>query len=191
VIHFLADLRGKIFTLRCRIFRRKIFIGVGIKLYKRLHISGSGSVYLGKNCVIGGIPGDDSQYVTLDTHSPDAVIRIGDHARLYAARISAKYEIIIGNNVLIEETGILDTDFHSVEKSRSHPDNEDKERCRIVVGDRVRIGARGFITKGVSIGDDVIVMPGAAVITSIKAGAVVCGNPAKAYPAHYGGRNGD
>lgn len=179
MIYLLARLRGFIFIIKCRIFRRNIFIGDGLKIYKRLHISGKGRVYLGSNCAIWGIIGDNSQYVTIDTHTSDAVIRIGDNARLYAARISAKYEITIGNNALIEEAGVLDTDFHSIEKSRDTPDNENIERCRIVIGDRVCIGTRSFITKGVKIGDDVVIWPGALVNTSIKSGSVVCGNPAK------------
>ena len=48
-----------------------------------------------------------------------------------------------------------------------------------VVGNRVSIGARSFVTKGVTIEDDVLVLPGSVVTSLIKAGSCVGGNPAK------------
>lgn len=175
----LALFRGYIFTLHCGLFRRNIKIGKGLKIYKRLRIKGEGQTYLGENCTIGGAKGDSTQYVTIDTHNRDAVIRIGDNTSLYAARISAKYEIVVGNDVLIEQSGVLDTDFHSIDKSRKTLAGETKERCRIVIGDRVCIGTRSFIMKGAKIGSDVIIVPGSVVNTPVKPGSVICGNPAK------------
>jgi acetyltransferase-like isoleucine patch superfamily enzyme len=175
----LARFRGYIFTLRCGLFRQNIKIGKGLKIYKRLSINGEGQTSLGENCTIGGTKGDSTQYVTIDTHNRDAVIRIGDNTSLYAARISAKYEIVVGNDVLIEQSGVLDTDFHSIDKSRKAVAGETKERCRIVIGDRVCIGTRSFIMKGVKIGNDVIIVPGSVVNTPINPGCVIGGNPAK------------
>ena len=175
----LAWFRGYLYRATCRLFRRNIEIGQGLRIYKRLSIVGKGTVVLGKNCLIEGALGDSSQFVTLYTHSESAIIRIGDDAALYAARISAKYEIIVGNDVLIEQAGLLDTDFHSIDKSRRPPEGETRERCRIVVGDRVSIGARSFITRGVKIEDDVVVVPGSVVTSQIRAGSFVGGNPAK------------
>lgn len=176
---YLAKLRGYIFTLRCGLFRPNVKIGKGLMIYKKLSIKGAGQMSLGNNCVIGGAPGDSSQYVTIDTHNSDAMIRIGDNACLYAARISARYEIVVGNDVLIEQSGVLDTDFHSIDKNRDAPAGENKDRCRIEIGDRVCIGTRSFIMKGVKIGNDVVVIPGSVVNTQVKAASVICGNPAK------------
>lgn len=174
-----AHFRGYIYTLYCRLFRWNIKIGKGLKLHARLRITGEGQTYLGENCTIGGAEGDSSQYVTIGTHSRDAAIRIGDNASLYAARISAKYEIVVGNDVLIEQSGLLDTDFHSIDKSRKTPAGETKERCRILIGDRVCIGTRSFIMKGVKIADDVIILPGSVVTTPVKSSSIIFGNPAK------------
>ena len=176
----LARFRGYFFTQLCALFRQNVRIGKGLKIYKRLSIEGEGQTYLGNNCTIGGAKGDSAQYVTIDTHHRDAVIRIGDNTSLYAARISARYEIVIGNDVLIEESGVLDTDFHSIDRSRKAPAGETKERCRISIGDRVCIGTRSFIMKGAKIGNDVIIVPGSVVSTLVKPGSIVCGNPAKA-----------
>jgi len=140
---------------------------------------GKGKVYIGRNCIIDGIRGDDSQYVTIDTHNSDAVISIEDNVSLYAARISSKFKITIGSNVLIEESGIVDTDFHAIDKSRGTVTNENKDRCQIFIGSNVCIGAKSLVMKGVTIGDDAIVAPGSIVAMAIKPGNYVFGNPAR------------
>jgi len=177
--NFLAHLRGLIFIMTCKLTKKNVTMGSGLKIYKRLKISGKGSIIIGENCMVCGIRGDSSQYVCLDTFSPTAVIKIGNNASLYAARIAAKFEIVIGDNVLIEEAGIMDTDFHSIARDRGTPMNETKDKCRIVVGNRVCLGARSSVLKGTVIGDDVIVAPGSIVTMSIKPELTVAGNPAK------------
>lgn len=178
MIDFLALLRGKLFILTCRVLGLKVSAGEGLRIYKRLSIKGVGAVRIGRNCSVHGIRGDRSQFVSIYTHTPDAEVTIGDNAKLYAARISAKFEITLGNDVLIEESGVVDTDFHSIDKDRGTPD-EHRDRCRVVIGHRVCIGARSIITKGVTIDDDVVIVPGSVVVNSVKTGAIICGNPAK------------
>jgi len=175
----IARLRGAIYSLWYGYFRKNVSIGTGLRIYKKLRISGSGRVDIGRNFVVDGICGDRSQYVTLDVLHPDSVIRIGNNARFHAARISAKFKISIGDDVLIEESGVIDTDFHSIEKKRENSSDENAEKCSVSIGDRVSIGSRSFVTKGLTIGDDVIVAPGSVVATSVKACMRVCGNPAR------------
>jgi acetyltransferase-like isoleucine patch superfamily enzyme len=181
----IARLRGHLFILTSRIFRRNIAVGAGLSIYKGFRIFGNGVVRIGKNCSIDGICGDSSQYVCLDTHAPDAVITIGDNARLYAARIVARYQVTIGNDVLIEEAGIVDTDFHSIKRSRENPAHENRSACGITIGSRVSIGARSYITKGVTIGDNVVIAPGSIVTNSIQSGSLAFGNPARRQATLY------
>ncbi len=175
----LARLRGWMFRVRCTMTGKNVTIGSGLKIYKKMKISGKGSISIGRNCMVSGVQGDSSQYVCLDTLSPTAVLRIGDNASLYAARLAAKFEIVIGDDVLIEEAGVTDTDFHSIAKDRETPTNETKDKCRIAVGNRVCLGARSSVWKGTVIGDDVIVAPGSVVTMSVAPGNTVAGNPAK------------
>lgn len=175
----ISRLRGILFALKCRVLKKRIYIADGLSLGKKLKIIGDGTVYIGRNCVIGGIPGEPEKYVTIDTHSKTAVIRIGDDVSLFATRISSNYEIVIGNNVLIEDTGILDTDFHSIDKDRGDPVGENYEKCKISIGNNVCVGVNSLITKGVAIGDNVVVIPGSVVVSSIKSGGIVSGNPAR------------
>ena len=176
---FIAWLRGYIFTLKCRLLKSNITIGKGLKIYKRLRIKGKGKVSLGRNCLADGIKGDKSQYVTVYTNRSDAVVSIGDNACLCAARISANFSITIGADVLIEESGIADTDFHTIERSRVSPPDESKDKCQVIIGNRVTIGARSAITKGVQIGDDVAILPTSTVVSSIPSNSLALGNPAK------------
>ena len=179
----LADLLGRVFIRRCKLFRTRVTIGQGLKKFTKLEIKGTGMVEIGHHCTIAGIRGDNSQYVTLYTHGPEALISIGSNAHLYAARISCRFSITIGDDVLIEETGIADTDFHSLDIDRGMP-AEEPEKSRIKIGNRVLIGARSIIGKGVSIGDDVIVCPGSVVTKSIPPKSIVSGNPAKLFGAN-------
>ncbi len=175
---FLALLRGRVFLFVCRLKGMNVKIGRGLKIYKRASISGPGRIEIGENCVMAGIPGDSSQHVCLETLNPDSVLQIGDDASLYAARIAAKFRIVVGNDVLIEEAGIMDTDYHSISRDRGTP-VENADKCRVTVGNRVCMGARSSILKGTTIGDDVIIAPGSIVTMSVKPGSVVAGNPAK------------
>ena len=60
---FIARLRGELFKLKCRFFRKNIYIKEGLKIYKKLKVVGKGKVYIGKNCTIGGIKGEDRKSV--------------------------------------------------------------------------------------------------------------------------------
>jgi len=174
----LARIRGHLF--RFRYSRGRVAIGAGLTLGCRLEIKGPGRVSIGNHCTVSPVAGDTRQYVTIYTNSPDAVVSIGDHAVLCAARISSKFEISIGDHALIEESGIMDTDFHTITQDRGEP-AETREQCRITIGHRVAIGARSTVCKGVHIGDDVLIFPGSVVNKDVPAGAVVAGNPVRPF----------
>lgn len=174
-----GKLRGWIFKQKCKLWRKKVTIGTGFILRKKLGIKGPGRVEIGDNCLIEGVLGDNHRYVTLYTHCPNAVIRIGNNARLFGARISSRYSIEIGDDVMIEQAGIADTDFHSTDLDRGEPTSECIEKCKIAIGNRVAIGIGSIIGKGVSIGHDTVIAPGAVVIHSIPDISFAAGNPAK------------
>jgi acetyltransferase-like isoleucine patch superfamily enzyme len=162
------------------LFRKNIRIGKGLRLYRRWRLYGKGPIRIGDNCRVDGILGDTRQYTCIDTGAPSASVDIGDNARLYAAKIWSQFSIRMGNDVFIEESSIVDTDFHSIDRQRTTPDpHETLDKNRIVIGDRVCIGSRSIVTKRVTIGDDAMVAPGSIVARSVPAGCVVGGNPAK------------
>lgn len=176
---YVAKIRGWLYILRCRLFKKNIRIGKGLRLYRRLDVRGEGTLLIGDNCIIGGITGDRKQFVTLYTLHRDARIEIGKNVALYAARLSSRYSISVGDDVHIEESGIMDTDFHSIERGRGEPANESLGSCAVAIGNRVKIGARCLVTKGVRIGDQAVIGPGSVVTRSIPDSCFALGNPAR------------
>ena len=176
---FIALIRGQLFRLICRLFRKNIAIGKDLRLYCRLSIKGKGRVSIGDHCIIRGIPGSPTQYVTLWTTAPEATLSIGNSVQLNATKISCRFLISIGDNVIIEDASIMDTDFHSLDISRCSPPNESKGKCAIRIGNNVGISSRSIITKGVTLGDGCLVAPSSLVQHSFPAGSTVLGNPAK------------
>ena len=175
----LAIFRGQLFKLKCRAMKPNIKIGTGLILNKKLGIKGTGRVEIGNNCVIEGIVGDKHRYVTLYTHCPNAIIRVGNNVRLYGARISSRFAILIGDEVLIEHAGVADTDFHTIDRNRKPSTSECIERCQVVIGNRAAIGSGSIIGKGVHIGNDAIIAPGSVVTGAIPDMCFAAGNPAK------------
>lgn len=155
-------------------------IGTGLALSCRLEIKGPGRVSIGRNCSVLGISGDRRQYVTIYTNSPDAMVSIGNNVVLCAVRISSKFGISVGDNSVIEESAIMDTDFHSITEDRREPE-EVRDQCCISIGRNVSIGARSIVCKGVTIGEGALIFPGTLVNKDVPAGSVVAGNPVRPY----------
>lgn len=175
----LATLRGVLFRARCRLLGRRVTIGDGLRLHGRLEVHGEGTVIIGRNCSIHGVPGHRNRCVTLNSNSPDAIIRIGNDVALHATRLSCKYAITIADRCLIEDASILDTDFHSIAASREAPAHEGPDTCRVLIAADAAIASGSVIAKGVTVGERAIVGPCSMVTRSIPDDCVVLGNPAR------------
>ena len=73
------------------------------------------------------------------------------------------------------EVQVLDNDFHAITVDGV----QQPSTAPVVIGDRVWVGTRAVILKGVTIGDGAVVAAGAVVNKDVPAGAVVAGVPAK------------
>ena len=175
----LAGVRACLYRLRARLSSGRLRIGLRLHAGVRLDVRGPGRIEIGDDVSLEPVPGDRMSFVTIYTHGPDAVVRIGDGARLYAARISCRFSVDIGRDVLMEDAAITDTDFHSITPNRGDPVGETLERCRVVIGNGVALGARSLVTKGVRIGDGAVIAPGAIVTRRLPAGCFALGNPAR------------
>lgn len=174
----MSTLRTIWFRLVCLVLRRRVTVGRGLHLKCWLELDGPGSFVIGDNCTIDSMPGDRREHVTFFTNTPTSRVTIGNGVLLRATRLSCKYSIEIGNEVLIEDAGLADTDFHSIDPSRGDA-QENPEQCRIVIGARAAIGSRSVICKGVTLGEGARVIAGAVVRKSVPAGVTVLGNPAR------------
>jgi len=175
----LALFRGHYFKLNYIMMKKNVKIGSNFLLANSLGIKGPGTIEIGDGCLVSGVLGDKHRYVTLYTHCPEAKIKIGNNARIYGARISSRFAITIGVDVLVEHAGIADTDFHNIDRDRNKPPSECPEKSQIVIGDRAAIGSGSIVMKGVRIGNDAIILPGSVVTNSIPDLCVATGNPAK------------
>jgi acetyltransferase-like isoleucine patch superfamily enzyme len=70
---------------------------------------------------------------------------------------------------------LLDNDFHALTVGGV----QQPSTAPIVIGDRVWVGTRAIVLKGVTIGDGAVVAAGAVVTKDVPANAVVAGIPAK------------
>jgi acetyltransferase-like isoleucine patch superfamily enzyme len=110
---------------------------------------------------------------TLHLYTPEARIVVG--SRTYfneGCQISCFERVTIGDDCAIAwDVHFTDSDQHILDgKPYIAP---------ITVGDRVWIGARATILKGVSIGDGAVIAAGSVVTKDVPARALVAGSPAR------------
>jgi acetyltransferase-like isoleucine patch superfamily enzyme len=102
-----------------------------------------------------------------------AEIVIGDGSWLARrSEICAHERVTIGEDCAISwDVCIIDSDYHSAGDGSPH--------APVSIGDRVWIGTRATVLKGVTVGDGAIIAAGAVVKDDIPARAMVAGVPAR------------
>lgn len=106
-------------------------------------------------------------------------IQIGERTSIAGARIvnhGQKNNIIIGQDCMFsDQIEIWASDTHPI-----YSNHELLNSARsITISNRVWIGSRATILKGVKIGSDAVIGMGAIVTKDVQSGTVVAGNPAK------------
>ncbi|MEO8285469.1 MAG: acyltransferase [Chloroflexota bacterium] len=87
--------------------------------------------------------------------------------------IIAQQEVTIGRDCMIAwDVVIMDTDQHGV-------GDAPPVAKPVRIGDRVWIGCRAIVLKGVTIGDGAVICAGTIVTQDVPGGAVVVGQPAR------------
>lgn len=107
---------------------------------------------------------------------PGGHLEIGDNVFInYGTSLVSSAHVKIGNDCLIGTyVQVMDTDFHRVEDKAW-----DTTGVPIVIEDRVWLGNRSIILKGVRIGHDAVVAAGAVVTHDVEPRTLVAGVPAK------------
>jgi acetyltransferase-like isoleucine patch superfamily enzyme len=103
-------------------------------------------------------------------------LEIGDNVFVnFGTSLVAANRITIGDDCLIgTHVMVMDCDFHRVEDK-----SWDVSGLPIIIEDRVWLGNRSIVLKGVRIGHDSVVAAGAVVTHDVPARTVVAGNPAR------------
>jgi len=143
-------------------------IGKGTSLF----VEGKGRISLGRRAVI-------ADYAELQARG--GMLRIGDHFSLNKyARIVARESIELGDHVLIAQfVTIVDHDHHGQTNAAGQLVFSDYTVSPISIGSNVWIGEKSTITKGVRIGNNVIVAAHALVNRDVPDNCVVGGVPAR------------
>lgn len=107
---------------------------------------------------------------------PGAVLEIGNNVFInYGSSLVASRHVKVGNDCLIgTHVMVMDCDFHRVEDKRWDTTGEPT-----VLEDRVWLGNRSIVLKGVTIGHDAVVAAGSVVTRSVEPRTVVAGVPAR------------
>lgn len=139
----------------------------------KLIIKGPGKVKIGDNVFCDGT----AHAVTPWTYSENAQIIIGDQVFLNGTRLGCQERIEIGDNCIIADCRILDTDFHSIIPSRRNDPNAIRSDP-IKIGKNVWIALNSVILRGVTIHDHSTVSASSVVYNDIPEFSVYGGNPA-------------
>lgn len=143
-----------------------LVIGYGAVIVGRFVVSGNGSILIEKN----------SRLINT-VLTVEGVLRIGENCFLNGTSIVAIKSVVIGNDCLLSDAYITDSDFHNIEPELRHAPPTDKAIRPISIGRNVWIGDRGVVLKGSEIGDDSVVGSNTVIRGCIPARVVCVGNP--------------
>jgi maltose O-acetyltransferase len=107
---------------------------------------------------------------------PGGLLEIGDNVFInYGSSLVASRRVKVGNDCLIgTHVMVMDCDFHRVEDKAWDTTGEP-----VVLEDRVWLGNRSIVLKGVTIGHDAVVAAGSVVTRDVPPRTVVAGVPAR------------
>lgn len=147
-----------------------------------LLLRGHGTISFGVGVVLGWRNSDSfyTGYLHLEASTPGSAIEIGDGSEINNCALlkSEGPGIRIGARALIgSRVCIYDSDFHDLHPARRRTGQPGM--AAVTLGENTFIGDRVLILKGVSIGSGSVIGAGSVVATSIPAGVVAAGNPAR------------
>lgn len=167
--------------LRAAIAGTKLKIGRKVRFDVPLRVHGEGSITIGDGVNFGTSLAVcyGSGQVMLQARGPEAQLRIGPGtATNNNVAIYATESVELGRDCLLAElVTIYDSDFHELDPARRR--TSAGPSAPVHIGDRVWLGSRVMVMKGVEIGDDSVIAAGAVVTSSIPAGVLAGGVPAK------------
>jgi acetyltransferase-like isoleucine patch superfamily enzyme len=167
----LAMLKGWMYSQWVQLFRPRVRVGRGLRIYGTLDIRGPGTVVIGDDVQIYG-------RVTPWTNSPGACIRVGDRTKLDGTRVSCLQSVEIGRDCLLANCRILDTSFHTLRRTCTHAGAPILE-APVVVGNNVWISLDAGLLPGTTIGNDSVVAMAAICKGVYPDGVLLLGNPAR------------
>jgi len=170
----LSLLRGQCWRIRCRLFSPRVRIGKGFRVVGKFLPRGPGKIVVGEGVISDG----RSHAVTLFTHSREAELHVGNNVFLNSTRFGCSCRIEVGDDCILADCRIFDTDIHSIWPDR-HSKDAVVSSAPVRIEKNVWIGAAAIILKGVTIGENSVIGAGSVVVRDIPSNCVAAGNPAR------------
>jgi acetyltransferase-like isoleucine patch superfamily enzyme len=166
--HVMRLVRGRFYKCLYALTRPRVTIGRNLRVEGSLDIRGPGRVVIGDDVTIG-------MRVTPWTHEKDAVIRIGDRAFLNGTRFGCADSITVGDDCILADCRIMDTDHHGTHPRR----RREARKAPIAIGRNVWITIQCVVLKGVTIAEGCTVTPNSVVNRDLtQPNSIYGGNPA-------------
>lgn len=180
------DISVKVVSWYTRIYARTygIKIGKNCLFFKSpsFQLFNDSTITIGENCqfrsgALTNLFGINHPCI-ISTLSSGAIIKIGSGSGFSGTTIGAAEHIEIGMNVMVGANSVItDFDWHSMDPWNRN--DGPKISRKVIIGDRVWIGANCLVLKGVTIGENTVVGAGSIVTTSLPANMICAGNPCK------------
>lgn len=146
-------------------------MGQRVQLRGRPAVSNQGTLTIGERVRLV------STVATLELVTlPGGHLEIGDNVFInYGSSLVASNHVKVGNDCLIgTHVMVMDCDFHRVEDKVW-----DTTGYPVILEDRVWLGNRSMVLKGVTVGHDAVVAAGSVVTRDVPPRTVVAGSPAR------------
>lgn len=146
-------------------------VASSVRVYGHVRCSSQGTIRIGDRTRLFGTVVD----IELAA-GPRGALSIGRGCSInYGTSIGALNSIMIGDGCYIGQYSIInDSDYHGIENRADPPAS-----APIVLEDRVWLGARVIVLKGVRIGHDTVIGAGSVVLKDIPPRTVAFGHPAR------------
>ncbi len=167
----LALLRGRWYLLWYRLRGRRVRAGRQFKIVGSLKVRGPGEVIFGDRVTILG---DATPF----TYKPEARILVGNDVMMGSARFGCAREISIGDQCILADCSISDTDHHSAQANRRSPDAPIRI-LPVKIERNVWVARQAAVLPGCTVGENSVISHGAVVMRSFGPNIVIVGNPAK------------
>ncbi len=148
-----------------------LIVGQRLSVQGGLRLRGAGQVIFGDDVIIGA-------KTDIFTHDHEATVCIGHCSFINGARISAIRRIEIGDDAVVADARLMDTDFHALSRRR-HQREAPVGVAPIYIKSNVWIAAGCAVLKGVTIGENSVIAFGSVVVKDIPANVIAGGNPCK------------
>lgn len=171
--YLILILNGFYYKLKYAILKRNVLVGKNFKVRGRFSFRGPGKLTIGNNVFVDGT----SHSVTPWTYDTNAEIVIGNNVFLNGTRFGCRERIEIGDDCIVADCRILDTDFHSTMPQRRN-DPRAVKYASIKIGKNVWIALDCVILRGVNIGDNSTISARSVVYHDVPEYCIYGGNPA-------------